>query len=157
MATSAERKETRGSEGVPAHLLFVMLAPRFPPTYPPEAILENMTIEPILKLNIRLIVAMHPNWRVIVDNDKICIERIELAISDGLFSDRMSTYWWWNLETQQKWPAFRSDLCRLVQLHYDGGMYVARRRTALDSRRCEVQVRSARVNDCATVQRIKRG
>ena len=124
MATSAERKETRGSEGVPAHLLFVMLAPRFPPTYPPEAILENMTIEPILKLNIRHIVAMHPNWRVIVDNDKTCIERIELAISDGLFSDRMSTYWWWNLETQQKWPAFRSDLCRLVQLHYDGGMYL---------------------------------
>jgi len=108
---------------IPAHLLFVLLAPQFPSYHPAASILENITEQPVLLLNVRRTISLHPRWRVIVDNDETCSERILLAASDGLLS-KTSTHEWWNDESQERIPAFRSDLCRLLQLYYDGGLYL---------------------------------
>lgn len=70
----------------------------------------------IIAENVRMIIRMHPKWNVIFDTDVTCLDKINKMLK------LTEVVAWYN--DPQTLGKHKSDLCRLVQLYREGGVYV---------------------------------
>jgi hypothetical protein len=97
-----------------------------PPHHPiPKNILFNFKDKhfesKLIERNVERIKLAHQDWNVIFDDDESCYRKI-LNVSHhfSIQGDKLLTWW-----TKSSVPGkIRSDLCRLAQLYFDGGVYL---------------------------------
>ncbi|KAL7549242.1 hypothetical protein ACHAWF_012530 [Thalassiosira exigua] len=80
--------------------------------------METDDLPPLIRTNIERNFALFPGWRVILDDDNTCKQKItEVNIIEKTAMEK-----WYNDE--KIGGKFKSGLCRLAQLYLDGGVYL---------------------------------